>query len=314
MIILWIILAFAALVVATAYFCYRKGLVPPEQTEKMLFYMPKTEQYAPYKDEFRAMTRAALAIPYEDVYTTSFDGLKLHAKLYAGSSPAAPVQILFHGYKSGAERDFCGGLQFALDGGYNVILVDERAHGKSEGKCLTLGIKERYDCLSWVNFAVDYFGADTKILLYGMSMGAATVLMAIALDLPKNVVGVASDCGYSSPAAAVKHVLRDNKLPVALVYPVARLAGLVFGGFDIEAATAPEALSHCTIPALFVHGGDDRLVPCDMGRENYAACASKYKRLLVVPNAGHGLSYMLDKQAYLDALHDFQRAALGENE
>lgn len=312
MIILWIILSLAALIVAAAYLCYRKGLTVPAQTEKMLFYMPETEQYAPYKDEFRAMTRAALAIPYEDVYTTSFDGLKLHAKLYAAPSPAAPVQILFHGYKSGAERDFCGGLQFAREGGYNVILVDERAHGKSEGKCLTLGIKERYDCLSWVNFAVDYFGADAKILLYGMSMGATTVLMATGLDLPKNVVGVAADCGYTSPSAIVKKVLRDYKVPVALVYPLARLAGLLFGGFDVEAASAPVALANCTLPVLFVHGGDDRFVPCDMGRENYAACASENKRLLVVPNAGHGLSYMLDKKAYLDALHEFQRVALGE--
>lgn len=312
MIILWIILSLAALIVAAAYLCYRKGLTVPAQTEKMLFYMPETEQYAPYKAEFRAMTRAALAIPYEDVYTTSFDGLKLHAKLYTGSSPDPPVQILFHGYKSGAERDFCGGLQFAREGGYNVILVDERAHGKSEGKCLTLGIKERYDCLSWVNFAVDYFGADTKILLYGMSMGATTVLMATGLDLPKNVVGVAADCGYTSPSAIVKKVLRDYKVPVALVYPLARLAGLLFGGFDVEAASAPEALANCTLPVLFVHGGDDRFVPCDMGRENYAACASENKRLLIVPNAGHGLSYMLDKKAYLDALHEFQRVALGE--
>ena len=312
MVFLWIILALAALILLAAYICYRKGLVVPKQTEKMLFYMPKTEQYAPYKDEFRAMTRAALAIPYEDVYISSYDGLKLHAKLYTGSSPAAPVQILFHGYKSGAERDFCGGLQFAREGGYNVLLVDERAHGKSEGKCLTLGIKERYDCLSWVNYAVERFGAETKILLYGMSMGATTVLMATGLDLPKNVVGVAADCGYTSPSAIVKKVLADAHAPVFLLYPLARLCGLVYGGFDVEEASAPEALAKCKIPALFVHGGDDRFVPCDMGRENYAACASDYKRLLIVPGAGHGLSYMLDKKAYLDALHEFQQVALEE--
>ncbi len=312
MIILWIVLALAAVILAAAYLCYKIGLVPPEQTEKMLFYMPKTEQYEPYRDEFRAMTRAALAIEYEDVYTTSYDGCKLHAKLYKGASLEAPVQILFHGYKSGAERDFCGGLQFAREGGYNVILVDERAHGKSEGKCLTLGIKERYDCLSWVNYAIGHFGANIKILLYGMSMGATTVLMSSGLDLPENVVGIAADCGYTSPAAIVKKVLRDYKAPVAFVYPLARLSGLLFGGFDIDKASAPDALAHCTIPVLFVHGDDDRFVPCDMGRENYAACASAYKRLLIVPGAGHGLSYMLDKKAYLDALHEFQRVALGE--
>lgn len=312
MVFVCILIALAVLVIATAYICYRKGLVVPEQTEKMLFYMPKTEQYAPYKEEFLSMTRAALAIPYEDVFITAFDGVRLHAKFYPGASPAAPVQLLFHGYKSAAERDFCGGLQFAREGGYNVLLVDQRAHGKSEGKCLTLGVKERQDCLSWVNYAVARFGADSKLLLYGMSMGATTVLSAAGLDLPKNVVGIAADCGYTSPEAIVKKVMRDMKLPVFLLYPIARLSGLLFGGFDLEALSAPEALSHCTVPVLFVHGGDDRFVPCEMGRENYESCASEYKRLLVVPGAGHGLSYMLDKTAYLDALHDFQRAALGE--
>lgn len=312
MIILYILAGAALVILISTYICYRKGLVVPTQTERMLFYMPKTEQYAPFKEEFLEMTHAALAIPYEDVYITAHDGVQLHAKFYAGSSPDAPVQILFHGYKSAAERDFCGGLQFAREGGYNVLLIDQRAHGKSGGKCLTLGIKERYDCLSWVNYAVERFGADCKILLYGMSMGATTVLMASGLNLPKNVVGIAADCGYTSPAAIVKKVLADMKLPLFPIYPLARLCGRLFGGFDLESADAAEALTHCKIPVLLVHGGDDRFVPCDMGRENYAACASEWKRLLVVPGAGHGLSYMVDKTAYLDALHEFQRTALGE--
>ena len=304
-----IILVIAALIIAAAYICYRLGFSVPKQTEADLFKFPGTEQYAPFHDEMTSMVKAALAIPYEDVWITSSDGLKLHGKCYV-STPDAPVQIMFHGYKSGAERDFCGGLQVAVQGGFNVLLVDQRAHGKSEGKCLTFGIKERYDCLAWINYAVERFGNDTRIFLYGMSMGAATVLMASGLELPNNVVGIVADCGYTSPAAIIKKVLREQHYPIFPVYYLTRLGGMLFGGFDLEAASAVDALTHCKTPALFIHGGDDRFVPCEMGQENYEHCAAENKRLLIVPGAGHGLSYMIDRKAYLDTLNAFIKSSL----
>ena len=307
--IIIVVLTIAALIVAAAYICYRLGFSVPKQTEADLFKFPDTEQYAPLHDEMTSMVKAALAIPYEDVWITPGDGLKLHGKCYI-STPDAPVQIMFHGYKSGAERDFCGGLQVAVQGGFNVLLVDQRAHGKSEGKCLTFGIKERYDCLAWINYAVERFGNDTRIFLYGMSMGAATVLMASGLELPANVVGIVADCGYTSPAAIIKKVLREQHYPIFPVYYLTRLGGMLFGGFDLEAASAVDALTHCKTPALFIHGGDDRFVPCEMGQENYEHCAAENKRLLIVPGAGHGLSYMIDRKAYLDTLNAFIKSSL----
>lgn len=102
------ILLFIAVVLALAYFCCRAGFYVPAQTEVDLFKFPSSEQYAPYADEMPKMVQAALDIPYEDVWIRSHDGLRLHGKFYA-ATPDAPVQIMFHGYKSGAERDFCGG-------------------------------------------------------------------------------------------------------------------------------------------------------------------------------------------------------------
>ena len=299
-----LVLVIAALIASAAYICYRLGFVVPRQTEEDLFRFPDTEQYAPFLEETTAMVKAALAIPYEDVWIRSSDGLRLHGKCYT-STPGAPVQIMFHGYKSGAERDFCGGLQVAVKGGFNVLLVDQRAHGKSEGRRLTFGIKERYDCLAWINYAVERFGKETQIFLYGMSMGAATMLMAGGLELPDNVVGIIADCGYTSPAAIIKKALRDQHCPVFPVYYLTRLGGMLFGGFDIESASAVDALTHCKTPVLFIHGGDDRFVPCEMGQENYDRCAAENKSFLVVPGAGHGLSYMIDRQAYIYTLDAF---------
>ena len=51
-------------------------------------------------------------------------------------------------------------------------MIDQRAHGLSEGKTITFGIKERLDCLCWVEYLVERFGKETQILLTGISMGA----------------------------------------------------------------------------------------------------------------------------------------------
>ena len=307
--ILTIILLITAAVAAASYFCYRLAFSVPKQSKEALFEMPDTEQYAPYSAEARQMISDALEIPYKEAVVTSYDGLRLFGKCYIASADA-PWLIMLHGYRSGAERDFCGGLKFGIDSGFNVLLVDQRAHGKSEGKCLTFGIKERYDCLTWINYVISQAGGSCKIALYGMSMGAATVLMAAGSELPKNVACIVADCGYTSPKAIIKKVIREMHYPVFPTYALVRLGGMLFGGFDIEEYSAVQAMEKCDIPVLFIHGDDDRFVPCEMGRENHRHCRAEGKKLLIVPNAGHGMSYMSDKKAYLGTVSEFLKNAL----
>lgn len=309
LVILTIILLIPAAVAAASYFCYRLAFSVPKQSREALFEMPDTEQYAPYSAEARQMISDALEIPYKEAVVTSYDGLRLFGKCYIASADA-PWLIMLHGYRSGAERDFCGGLKFGIDSGFNVLLVDQRAHGKSEGKCLTFGIKERYDCLTWTNYVISQAGSSCKIALYGMSMGAATVLMAAGSGLPKNVACIVADCGYTSPKAIIKKVIREMHYPVFPTYALVRLGGMLFGGFDIEEYSAVQAMEKCDIPVLFIHGDDDRFVPCDMGRENHSHCRAEGKKLLIVPNAGHGMSYMSDKRAYLGTVSEFLKSAL----
>ena len=268
LVILTIILLIPA-AAAASYFCYRLAFSVPEQSREALFEMPDTEQYAPYSAEARQMISDALEIPYKEAVVTSYDGLRLFGKCYIASADA-PWLIMLHGYRSGAERDFCGGLKFGIDSGFNVLLVDQRAHGKSEGKCLTFGIKERYDCLTWINYVISQAGGSCKIALYGMSMGAATVLMAAGSGLPKNVACIVADCGYTSPKAIIKKVIREMHYPVFPTYALVRLGGMLFGGFDIEEYSAVQAMEKCDIPVLFIHGDDDRFVPCDMSRPRKA--------------------------------------------
>lgn len=264
---------------------------------------PSGSQYQPYKEQAEQLIAKIKELPYEEVSIRSQDGLKLYGKYYE-QDPGAPLEILFHGFHGLAERDFCGGFWLAREAGHNVLLVDERAHGKSEGSVLSFGIKEKYDCLEWTRYATERFGPDVRIILGGISMGAATVLMAAGLDLPDTVKGILADCGYTSPKEIIWKVAEKRKLPIRILYPVAWLGAKVLGHFDLEDGGAVEALKKCKVPVLFIHGEDDHLVPCEMSWRNYAACASD-KSIFTVPEAGHTLCYMVDYEGYRDAVSAF---------
>ena len=267
------------------------------------FVLPDNPQYEPHKEKSNKLTSELAEIPYEEVWITSFDGLKLFGRYYHVAD-GAPLHIECHGYHGHAYRDFCGGNRIAREAGHNTLLIDERSHGRSEGHAITFGINERQDVKAWAEYAQKRFGKNQKIILAGVSMGAATVIMASELDLPSNVVGVIADCPFSSPVEIISKVARDRKIPVSLVYPFMFTASWLFGHFDIGKATAIGAVKKTSLPILIIHGEADNFVPCQMSRDMKAARPDKVT-LLTVPGAGHGLSYMVDTQAYENAIKEF---------
>lgn len=254
------------------------------------------EQYDAVKDQIIACTRRMDDSPCEMVNTRSFDGLKLSGRYYHNVN-GAPTVILFHGYRSMALRDCAGGYGLATKMAMNVLAIDQRAHANSEGKVISFGINERRDCLSWINYVSDRFGIDTPIILSGLSMGAATVLMACDLDLPKNVVAIIADCPYSSPAHIISKVCEDQHYPSKIAYPFLRMGARLFGGFSLEESSAQSAITCAKVPILLLHGEDDRFVPSKMSREIYEACPH-LSQLHTFPGAGHGLCYMADPLRY----------------
>lgn len=244
----------------------------------------------------------------EDVYIQSHDGLTLHGRFYDVSKDA-PTIIVFHGYRSPTLRDCAGGFSLGLKLGYNVLAVDQRAHGTSGGRVISFGIKERYDCLKWVEYVRRRLGNDTPIILSGISMGAATVLMSASLDLPKNVRGIMADCPYSSPSAIIRKVCKDMGYPPVLAYPFLWLGALIYGGFRLNSCDAVSAVKNTDIPILLIHGGDDRFVPCEMSRQIYENC-SDHAQLHIFPDAGHGLSYIIDHQRYEKICTQFLREVI----
>ena len=307
--VLWWVLGIAAallcVVLAVLYICFHMAYYASRKPPKnpVEFPIPEGEIYEPYREQMVAWMKETRAVPHEDVYITTFDGLKLHGCYYE-FAPNSPIEIMFHGYRGSAERDLCGGVQRCFALGHSALIVDQRACGRSEGHVISFGVNECKDCLVWLDHMVSHFGPDVKIILTGISMGAATVLMASGCDLPKNVVGVLADCGYSSAKEIIKKVIVDMKLPRDAAYPFVRLAGRLFGGFDIEDASPVDAVKNSRVPVLFAHGEADDFVPCQMSRDNYEACASQ-KALITVPGAGHGLCFPADQEGYIAKLRAF---------
>ena len=265
--------------------------------------IPSGAQYQCMADEIIRLVDKFDAIEREEVNITSRDGTMLCAKYYH-TADDAPLDIAFHGYRSTGIRDFCGGAMIALDAGHNLLLVDQRAHGESGGSVISFGIRERYDCLDWIDYAIRRFGGDVNIILDGVSMGAATVLMASDLPLPDNVKGIIADCPYSSPVEILKKSSRDRGIPPALAMPLVQIGAWLFGNFRLSGASAVTSVTRTGTPVLIIHGEADRFVPYSMGLEIYNSCAGK-KHFLSVPGAGHAMSYLVDRQKYTDTVNRF---------
>lgn len=241
----------------------------------------------------------------ENIELINADGLKIRSYFLPHANPKGTI-IAMHGYRSRAEIDFAPQYKFLWELGYNLMVIKQRSHEGSEGKYITFGVKERFDCKMWAEYAEKRFGKNLPIFLSGISMGAATVMMASELDLPKNVKGIIADCGYTSPWDIAKRVLNhDLHLPGFPVMYITDLIARIFAGFSFKEASAIGAMKKCRLPVLFIHGDADNFVPIEMTFRNYEACISKHKKLLVIKSAAHAAAYVTDTTAYEKAVSEF---------
>lgn len=241
---------------------------------------------------------------HRDVYVSSHDGLKLHAT-YFPAETGNKLVICFHGYTSEGMNDYVGLSDYYLKHGYGMLLIDERAHGKSEGEYIGFGCLDRLDAMKWIGWAIEECGENVEILLHGTSMGAATVLMASGLELPSQVKGIVSDCGFTSPKYVFTHVLNTMyHMPAFFTIKIADIINRKKAGYGMDECNAAREVKKAKVPILFIHGEADTFVPCKMCDEIYENCASK-KMKLIVKGAAHAESYYKDMPAYEKALTEF---------
>lgn len=304
----WIFLGIAIFLIiatlVTSYVCfYRIFYSPRKNKNKEEYPIPDGEIYEPFREIMVDWMKNANALPHKNVEIRSFDGLTLRGKFYEYEE-GAPIELMFHGYKGDSYRDLSGGIArcFALK--RSVLIVDHRGSGRSDGKVITFGINESKDCIRWIDFILENIDKNAKIILTGISMGAATVLIAASQPLPKNVVGVLADCGYTSAKAIIKKVITEMRLPANLLYPFVKLGARLFGNFNVDEISPIESMQRCRLPVIFFHGDTDDFVPCEMSKQNYDACVTE-KKMVVIQGAGHGLCFPVAQEQYLEELKTF---------
>ena len=293
----------ALVTLLTSYICYFMVFRTHRVKKTEEFPIPEGEEYEKYREDMVGWIKLARSKPHKEYSVRSFDGLTLKGKYYEYEK-GAPIEILFHGYRGTAERDLSGGIERCIRLGHSVLLVDHRASGESEGKTITFGINESKDAEKWVELVLREIDPDAKIILGGVSMGAATVMIASAKEWPKNVVGAVADCGYTSAEDIIKKVVVQMKLPPKLLYPFIKLGARIFGRFDIDETSPVEAVKKSRIPIIFFHGDEDGFVPHQMSVENYNACTSP-KKMVTIEGADHGLAFPADPQRYVDEIASF---------
>ncbi len=311
--VLIIVLAAAVLVLAALFVVYWIAFHSPNGTQNDDTSVHRSDQTEPLMDTILEMIRKLNGEPYERVYITSEDGLRLAGRYYFRRD-GAPLILCFHGWRGTPSRDFSGGASFYLARGFNVLLIEERGQCSSEGHTITMGVMERRDCLRWIDYALERFGPDSELMLAGISMGAATVLMASGMELPANVKGIVADCPFTTPLAILTKVCAEFRLPPAVSRPLLIGAARLFGRFDAAdpEADAAAAVKRSRTPILLIHGEDDRFVPCDMGRA-IAAANPEMVELHTFPGAGHGLSFLVDRPRYEALVGAFCGRVLGQS-
>lgn len=298
-----IIITIFIITISLSYVCYRMIFFLRKSKNNELYPIPPGEEYIAKKELMIEYMKYVDSLDYKEASIKSFDGLILKGKYYE-CEKNAPIEIMVHGYKGNARRDLSGGVVRAFKHKRNVLLIDNRGSGDSEGKNTTFGVNESLDVKEWVNYTLKEINPNAKIILTGISMGAATVMIASSFELPKNVVGVVADCGYTSTEEIIKKVIKDMKLPPNLIFPFVKLGALIFGHFKVDKYSPIKAMKNAKLPIIFFHGDSDNFVPCYMSEENYKKCITK-KRLVKIESAGHGLCYAENSEKYLEELYEF---------
>ena len=301
--ILFALFALVTLTLVSGCYVFLMGCVRKKDVPWLVEEEIKKTPYGKYYDYIVATDNWLKTHQAQDIDIVSFDGLKLHG-LWIPAENAKGTVLLAHGYRSTILVDFCPVFDFYHQLGMNILVPDQRGHGKSEGRYITFGVKESRDMLSWLELHNRQFGA-YPVILSGISMGASTMLYLSDRDLPDNVRGIIADCGFTSPKAILTSVYKNViHLPAAPSIWAAEVFARVFAGFSLTERDTRKALAQSHLPVMMIHGMEDGFVPCDMTRQAYTACTGP-KQMLLVEGADHGLSVLLDPARYTSMIISF---------
>lgn len=236
---------------------------------------------------------------FERLTLTSRDGLKLSGYYLPASKPTDKLVILTHGYLGNAKQMGLFGQHYHNDLEYNIFMPDARGHGKSEGNYYGFGWPDRLDLIDWTQLLVEKLGTDIKVVYHGLSMGAATVLMASGEEeLPSQVKAIIADSPYASVYQLFQYQMnRMFHLPAFPLLDSTSVLTKIRAGYSFREASALKEVEKTSVPILYIHGESDTFVPTELTKDLYRHTSSDAE-LYLVPNANHGESIALDEDKY----------------
>ncbi|WP_313236706.1 alpha/beta hydrolase [Sporosarcina ureae] len=242
---------------------------------------------------------------FKEMHMTSRDGVDLMGYYLAAKQPTDKLVILTHGYLGHAKQMGLYGQYYYEELGYNIFLPNARGHGKSGGDYYGFGWPDRLDVMDWTKLLAEEMGPHTQVLYHGLSMGAATVLMASGESLPKQVKAIIADSPYQSVYQLFAYQLnRMFHLPAFPLLDNMSLMTSARAGYSLKEADALSAVQRATVPILYIHGNADTFVPTEMTKELYEKTKSDTE-LFLVDDANHGEAFVMDQEAYKRKVDEF---------
>jgi len=241
----------------------------------------------------------------KEIDIISKDGLRLKGYEIKNKSYSDIWVIAIHGYM-GRGADMVQYVQKFIEYGYNILIIDLRAHGKSEGRYIGMGWLDHYDLEMWIEKIIAE-NENCKIILYGISMGGATVMMTTGEKLPENIKVCIEDCGYTTVwEEFTRHIKRIFHMPTFPLMYTASLMAKINAGYGFKEASSIKQVKKSIIPTLFIHGDKDKFVPFEMVHKVYekAKCP---KEKLVIEDAAHAECSIINPEKYWDTIEEFIR-------
>lgn len=297
LIVLWLGISFLI-----GYLVWMKAVPTPDPSK-----YPDDHTEDPIEIEFRMFmqkeSKRLENIPMEDVWIKSFDGLNLHAYYREALSKTTKTIISVHGWHGtglGTAPQFSHWL---IDFNYNILFIDLRSYGKSQGKYTGYGALDSKDLLSWIDYICERQDGEAEIALFGISMGGNTVI-SVADKVPIQVKCIIDDCGYQSPWEEFKYLLNEQMhIPTYFLY-FSNAINKMVAHYDFKENNGVETLKRSRVPVLFMHGTRDNFVPTSHTIANYEACSSE-KELHLFERVPHARSYFENKEEYRKLVLNF---------
>ena len=248
---------------------------------------------------------------WQDIRMPSRFGYSLTGTFIPNQQTTDKTLIFLHGF---SESRLAGlsYLNIYLNAGYNLLLVDSRAHGESGGQSVTWGVYEKHDVDQWVDWLRHRFPKGT-IGMHGISMGAATALLHAGLnESNKRVAFYIADSAYSDLESLLADQMSQRlqlpgNIPPQVLLPYANAVTYLRARFTFGAASPLRVVQQVTTPVLYIHGEADRLVPASMSQQLYSMTKGQ-RQIQLFPRADHVSSIYTDRSRYRTVVQGFARS------